>query len=60
MKMTSASEKEAFLQQTKFLAQSSGFFSVWMEVFRENEEVRHMLIAAFKGTKEEYCKDYEL
>ena len=58
--MTSASEKEAFLQQTKFLAQSSGFFSVWMEVFRENEEGRHMLIAAFKGTKEEYCKDYEL
>jgi len=32
------------------LAQETGFFSVWMEVFRNDEDMRRRLIAAFPGT----------
>lgn len=58
-KMQGSLEREAFLQQIKILAQSSGFFSVWMEVFKHDDEVRKLLISAFRGTKEEYCRNIE-
>ncbi len=58
-KMQDHLEREAFLQQIKILAQSSGFFSVWMEVFKHDDEVRKLLISAFRGTKEEYCRNIE-
>lgn len=50
-------EKSVYLQQIEMLAKASGFFSVWMNVFRDDMEVKKMLVAAFKGTKEEYCLD---
>ena len=56
-KMMDPSSRKAYLSQTKILAQSSGFFSVWMDVFKDDEEVKNMLISAFKGTKAEYCMD---
>lgn len=54
-KMQNTSSKEVYLKQTKILAESVGFFLVWMEVFKEDEEVKKLLISVFKGTKEEYC-----
>ncbi len=45
------------LNEKYLLAQASGFFSVWMDVFKDDEEAKKMLISAFKGTKAEYCLD---
>lgn len=56
-KMKDPLSRKAYLDQTKILAQSSGFFSVWIDVFKDDEEVKEMLISAFKGTKAEYCID---
>ena len=52
-------ERTMYINAMKNLALESGFFSVWMEVFHEDEEIKQILIETFKGTKEEYCKDYE-
>ena len=38
------------------LAKGYGFFSIWMMVFEEEEEVRNCLIQAFPGTSEK-CFD---
>ena len=50
-------EKEQYLRLIKMLAQSSGFFSVWMNIFKDDAEVKKTLIIVFKGTNEEWCKD---
>lgn len=50
-------EKEQYLRLIKMLAQSSGFFSVWMNIFKDDAEVKKTLITVFKGTNEEWCKD---
>lgn len=39
------------------LAQATGFFSVWMEVFRDDPAIRNRLIDAFPGTRESGCFD---
>lgn len=39
------------------LAQATGFFSVWMEVFRGNSAIRNRLIDAFQGTRDSGCFD---
>ncbi len=39
------------------LAQSTGFFSVWMEVFRDDPSIRNRLIDAFPGTRDSGCFD---
>lgn len=52
--------KEEYLQTIEMLAKESGFFSVWMSVFKDDIEVREMLIHTFKGTRREYCVDEEL
>lgn len=56
-KIKKSPEKLLYLQQIEMLAKASGFFSIWMNVFKDDAEVKKMLIAAFKGTKEEYCLD---
>lgn len=56
-KMKETSERKAYLNTLKNLALAKGFFSVWMEVFKDDDEVKQLLISSFKGTKEEYCKD---
>lgn len=56
-KMDSPSTRKEYLESIKRLAKAVGFFSVWMEVFKDDEEVKKILISAFKGTKEEYCKN---
>jgi hypothetical protein len=53
---TSADNRSDYLQQIKMLAESSGFFSVWMHVFKEDAEVNKVLLEVFKGTKKEYCR----
>jgi hypothetical protein len=39
------------------LAQSTGFFSVWMEVFRDDPAICARLIDAFAGTRDSGCFD---
>lgn len=36
-------------------AANTGFFSCWMEVFKNDNAVKEALIHAFPGTREEYC-----
>ncbi|WP_444707158.1 hypothetical protein ACT26D_11220 [Megasphaera elsdenii] len=36
-------------------ARGKGFFSCWMEVFKNELAVKKALIRAFPGTREEYC-----
>lgn len=52
------SERKMYISTIKNLALASGFFSVWMEVFQDDEEIKQILITSFQGTKEEYCKDW--
>lgn len=47
--------REIYLRQIEMLAKASGFFSVWMNVFKDDTEVKRTLVNAFKGTREEYC-----
>lgn len=53
--VNSTEYKEYSLKQIIQLAKAVGFFSVWMEVFSDYEEVQRNLIVAFPGTKEKYC-----
>ena len=50
-------DKESYLKQTLRLAKSAGFFSVWMEVFKEHKDVQKRLIEEFKGIKKECFGD---
>ena len=56
-KVKESSEREIYLRQIEMLAKATGFFSTWMNVFKDDKEVKKILIAAFKGTREEYCLD---
>lgn len=53
-KVKKSPDREIYLQIIEKLAKASGFFSVWMEVFRDDMEVKRILISIFKGTKEAY------
>lgn len=50
-------ERKVYLELVKNLAKSSGFFSVWMEVFKDDEEIKDMLISIYSGTRREYVSD---
>ena len=52
IKMKENEEKESYLDLMICLAQNTGFFSTWMEVFQDDEEVRSALIKGFRGTRE--------
>lgn len=39
------------------LAQATGFFSIWMQVFQAEPDMRRRLIDAFPGTRESGCFD---
>ena len=41
------------------LALATGFFSVWMEVFRDDPAIRNRLIDAFPGTRDSGCFDLQ-
>lgn len=49
--MTETADKESYLLTIINLAKSSGFFSTWMEIFKDEEEVREALIRSFQGTR---------
>lgn len=44
-------------KSTAKVASSGGHFSIWMEVFKEYNEVRKFIIEEFIGTNKEYFKD---
>lgn len=52
IRMKESRDKDSYLELMVCLAQNTGFFSVWMEVFKNEEEVRQALVKAFKGTRE--------
>ena len=54
-KVKSTEQREIFLKQIIQLATQTGFFSTWMEIFKEDADVKEDLIIAFKGTRREYC-----
>lgn len=54
-KVKASADREIYLAQIERLAKATGFFSTWMSVFEDDEEVRDILIHSFKGTKKEYC-----
>ncbi len=56
-KIQDKADKELFLNQTLRLAKATGFFSVWMEVFKDFKEVQKRLIAEFEGTNTAYFSD---
>lgn len=56
-KVKKTSQETMYLRQIEMLAKASGFFSIWMNVFQDDMEVKKMFISAFKGTKEKYCLD---
>ena len=49
--------REEYLQAIEMLAKGYGFFSIWMYVFREDAEVKRILVEAFKGTRVDCCLD---
>ena len=49
--------REFYFEQIISWAQATGFFSTWMEVFKDDAEIRKGLIKAFKGTKESCFSD---
>lgn len=53
-------ERELYLKQIEMLAEATGFFSTWMSVFKDEQEVRELLIRAFRGTKREYCLEDDI
>ena len=38
-------------------AKAEGFFSIWMTVFADDTDMRHLLIKAFPGTRDSGCFD---
>lgn len=56
-KVKESPDRALYLSQIEMLAEATGFFSTWMSVFKDDREVLEMLVASFKGTKEEYCFD---
>ena len=50
-------DKSDYLKMIGISAKESGFFSVWMNVFKDDLEVKEMLIKVFPGTREEFCID---
>ena len=56
-KVKRTENREVYFEQIISLAQATGFFSTWMEVFKDDAEIKKGLIKAFKGTKESYVSD---
>ena len=50
LKVQQSKWKEDELIQIEIMAKATGFFSVWMMVFKDEPEVRKRLIACFPGT----------
>lgn len=50
-------ERRVYLELMINLAKSSGFFSVWMEVFKDDDEIKNMLISIYPGTRTEYVSN---
>lgn len=54
MKLKDTEFREIYLDQIIRLAKSDGFFSTWMEVFKDEIEVQRELVHVFLGTREKY------
>ncbi len=54
-KVKNSPERDSFRQMLLQLASALGFFSVWMEVFKDEPEICKDLVEVFPGTVKEYC-----
>jgi uncharacterized protein (TIGR02646 family) len=52
-------ESAAAVELALLVAQTTGFFSIWMEVFRADPGMRNRLIDAFPGTRDSGCFDIQ-
>ena len=55
-KVKNTADRDIYFRQIIILAKAKGFFSIWMEVFKDDAQVRNALIEAFEGTRREYCE----
>lgn len=55
--LASQPDNAAVAEMVVHLAQATGFFSIWMEVFRANPDMRRRFIDAFPGTRGSGCFD---
>lgn len=53
-KISTTEHKEEYKKTLIRLALATGFFSVWLEVFKDVAEMRNAFIDAFKGTNKKY------
>lgn len=53
-KMADQNDRQTYLKMIIMLAKASGFFSVWMSVFADDETVRTELLNSFEGTRKEF------
>ena len=54
LSMETSSDRDTYLETIVMLAKASGFFSVWMLVFKDIEAVKLRLLDSFPGTRREY------
>ena len=54
LKMKDSEFKEDELKQIVTMAMQTGFFSIWMMVFRDDNEMKCELVKAFPGTATKY------
>lgn len=57
IKVRETKQKSVFLKNMIIAAKNSGFFSTWMEVFKDDEEVKRALIDEFNGTRKEIFEE---
>jgi uncharacterized protein (TIGR02646 family) len=55
--LTAQPGNTALCETVILVATATGFFSIWMEVFRDHPDMRSRLIDAFPGTRESGCFD---
>jgi uncharacterized protein (TIGR02646 family) len=53
--LTAQPGNAALCETVILLATATGFFSIWMEVFRDHPDMRSRLIDAFPGTRDSGC-----
>ncbi len=53
--LLNAPNSHTFRKTVIYLAKTTGFFSIWMNVFKDDLEMRNLLINAFEGTRASGC-----
>lgn len=57
LSMETPLDRDTYLETIVMLAKASGFFSVWMTVFKDIKVVKRALLNSFPGTRKEYFEE---